>query len=70
MMIKGEEGSASEQPGNKEDRESEGWTPSPTRVQTDTDTAQEMAKIINTSKQERISLNEKQPLNIGYKMTW
>lgn len=47
-MIKGEEEVPASNQAIKRDRESEGWTPSPTRVQTDTDTAQEMAKIINT----------------------
>ena len=47
MMIKGEEEVPASNQAIKRDREREGWTPNPTLVQIDTDTAQEMAKIIN-----------------------
>lgn len=47
-MIKGEEEVPASNQAIKRDREREGWTPNPTLVQIDTDTAQEMAKIINT----------------------
>ena len=46
-MIKGEEEVPASNQAIKRDRESEGWTPNPTRVQIYMDTAQEMAKIIN-----------------------
>ena len=48
MMIKGEEEVPASNQAIKRDRESEGWTVNPTQVQIYMDTAQEMAKIINT----------------------
>lgn len=47
-MIKGEEEVPASNQAIKRDRESEGWTVNPTQVQIYMDTAQEMAKIINT----------------------
>ena len=48
MMIKGEEEVPASNQAIKRDQESEGWTANPTQVQIYMDTAQEMAKIINT----------------------
>ena len=48
MMIKGEEEVPASTQAIKRDREREGWTPKSTLLHIDTDTAQEMAKIINT----------------------
>lgn len=47
-MIKGEEEVPASNQAIKRDQESEGWTANPTQVQIYMDTAQEMAKIINT----------------------
>ena len=70
MMIKGEEEVPASNQAIKRDRESEGWTPSPPEFKQIRTPIRKWRKLSIRSKQERISLNEKQPLNIGYKMTW